>query len=153
MRNAAAQAHHQIKTSQILLSRSKYPPQQTLCSVALDCQPFDLVSNDQSQSGIFEIVGFSKNLKKLAAGRTSESDNRGEFFCLMQPVAFREIIQFLESIFELFNLHRQSGSSLGTTSSDNCRPTVGFHANPKAMGSFSPSYGRLVSAFHFSPWG
>jgi hypothetical protein len=39
---------------------------------------------------MYEIIGFSKNLKKFAAGRTSEPDNRGEFFCLMQPVTFRK---------------------------------------------------------------
>lgn len=35
-----------------------------------------------------KIVRFSENLEKFAASRTSELNDRGKFFSLVQPVAF-----------------------------------------------------------------
>jgi hypothetical protein len=102
---------------------------------------------------MYKIVGFSKNLKKFTAGRTSESDNRGELFSLVQPVAFQKANNTVlkNRVFRLLNLHPKANPPLGTTSPDNSRPTGGFHANPKAMSPLSSSHGWLISAFHLFP--
>jgi hypothetical protein len=86
--NAATQSHHQIKASQIPLPRTKYFPQQAFHPVAAHRQPLDFTGDNQPQSRMQQTVGLCEDLKKFAACRTSEANNRGEFFCLMQPVTF-----------------------------------------------------------------
>lgn len=69
----------------------------------------------------------------------------------MQSIAFQKANNTIPSNWISLGLPKldpQASSTLGTTSPDNSRPTAGFHANSKAVGSFSPGHGRLVSALH-----
>jgi hypothetical protein len=105
-----------------------------------------------------KIIGFSKNLNKFTTGRTSEADNRGKFFSLVQPVAFWKANNTVPQEWSFKpcepasqTLYPKANPSLGPARPDNSGSASGFHTNPKAMGPFSASHGWLVSTFHLSP--
>ncbi|SFO10459.1 hypothetical protein SAMN05216386_2648 [Nitrosospira briensis] len=150
MINAATQSHHQIKSSQIALTRTKYFPQQALRPVAAHRKPLDFTSDNQPQSGMQQIVGLCEDLKKFATCRTSEANNRGKFFCFMQPVTFRKTNNTVPLANLTLRSDPQTNSSLGSASPDHSRAPHGFHSNPKTMSSLSSRDGWLISAFHRS---
>jgi hypothetical protein len=85
---AMAQADHDVKSGQLPVPGTKRFSQQALHSIAIHGQSLDFARDNQSQSGVRKIIGFSKDLEKFAACRTPESNNRGEFFCFAQAVSF-----------------------------------------------------------------
>ncbi len=122
----------------------------TFNPVAVYCQPLDFARDHQSQSGVRKVIGFSEDLKKFATCRTPEANDRGEFFCFMQPVRFRKANSDNSPSNLRLRLDSKANSPLGPASPDNSRSAGGFHANPKTMGPLSSRYGWLISAFHRS---
>jgi hypothetical protein len=89
--HTAAQPNHYVKPGQVNLPGTKCFSHQAFHPVAIYGQSLDFTRDNQSQSEVRKIIGFSEDLENFAACRTPESNNGGELFCLAQAMSFWKV--------------------------------------------------------------
>jgi hypothetical protein len=89
--DTAAEPNHYVKPGQVALPSTKCFSHQAFHPVAIYGQSLDFTRDNQSQSEVRKIIGFSENLEKFAACRTPESNNGGELFCFAQAMSFWKV--------------------------------------------------------------
>ena len=108
---------------------------------------------------MYKIIRLGKNLKKFATDKTSQPEDGGKLFCIVQPVTFRQKInntnpqEVLKNFRSGLELNSQAFTAFGTASPNYSSSTAGLHTNQETMGALPPSDGWLIGTLHFSSKG